>query len=248
MLLRSAAIGLALALVSGCGSTATHTPARGAANAYVVALRSEDPRPAYELLSDRERAATSFDEFAAQWKDSQVEREQRATAIEAALSSTEAMAEEAELQYADDARVHLRYAGKRWALDAPFADALGARSPHDAALDLLDHLDGPGLASLIDLLSNQRRTAITQQLEVFRSSLREHLKASPNETYQVSDTRAEIRWSYENTIFRLSFVREGQEWKIDDIHLGPDPVQSEEASSEEEEQDGPRRPIERPRF
>src|SRR5262245_44257972 len=61
-----------LSLVAACGGpTGPASPAANGVRAYVAALKSSDPRAAYDLMSASVRKKISYDEFALQWKQSE---------------------------------------------------------------------------------------------------------------------------------------------------------------------------------
>jgi len=83
-----AALVLSLGGSAGCRSKPTRSPER-LRDAHVAALRTDDPKAAYALLSPELRAAVSYAEFEARWKADAAERE---AAIEAAESLDPAVA------------------------------------------------------------------------------------------------------------------------------------------------------------
>ncbi len=75
----------ALATAACGGATGRGAPAAGSVRALVSALRADDARAAYDLLSADVRKQISYDEFALQWKQSKAEREWQARVLEETL-------------------------------------------------------------------------------------------------------------------------------------------------------------------
>ena len=69
---------LLLAAAASCGprgAARASEPAAHGVSAYLAALRSDDPRRAYSLLSDEVRKEMPYDSFAALWKQHATERQ-----------------------------------------------------------------------------------------------------------------------------------------------------------------------------
>ena len=89
-------------------------------------------------------------------------------------------------------------------------------------LTLIGRYDG-----LMRILTSRRRDGISKQLDAFVTSLLDHLG---DEISKVSKDRAELSWDDRENRYKVVLYREGDEWRIDDVHIRPAP---EEPKKEE---------------
>src|SRR5580698_2690842 len=123
----------AVLATSACGGPAAPTtPAADGVRAYVQALRKNDPRDAYELLSADARKRTSFDEFALTWKSSDKERAWQAKVLEDSLKGDPDVGERALISFPDGKLVQLEREGVTWRLDSELVSRSRAKQPRDA--------------------------------------------------------------------------------------------------------------------
>jgi hypothetical protein len=79
------------------------------------------------------------------------------------------------------------------------------------------------------VLTSRRRDGISKQMDAFVTSLLDHLG---DEISTVSKDRAELQWDDREMRYKIVLYREGDEWRIDDVHIRPAP---DEPKKEEEE-------------
>jgi hypothetical protein len=132
--LRSRLLCFAAATVfsAACGGAAgPSAPASTGVRAYIAALKSNDPRDAYDLLSAPARKKLSYDEFALAWKQSEKERAWQAKVLEESLKGNPDVGERALISYSDGKLVQLEREGKAWRLDSELVSRSRARRPRD---------------------------------------------------------------------------------------------------------------------
>ena len=92
------AVVLALA-IAACGAPqGPSSPAANGVRTYLDALKSDDPRDAYAMLSDTTRRRVSFDQFALEWKNSKQERAWQVAELEKSLPKSASRAAAAAAQ------------------------------------------------------------------------------------------------------------------------------------------------------
>lgn len=218
---------LAWALVLGCGGKAAmHAPtppATTGAHAYMSALRADNARQAYELLSKEIRTVLSFEEFARQWKQSEVERAQQAKALEDALAVTGAGQEHATVVYGDGKIVHLVREQGEWRLQSPVVPRYHAGQPGDAIEHFAAALAARDYEAILQTLTERRRKGIDDQVRRFAGSLADALESGRTRMELISDDRAELRWDDGRQRYRLVLRKEGDDWRVDDVHMRPMP-------------------------
>src|SRR5687768_15015897 len=110
---------LILGALCACGGPAgPSAPAAAGVQAYIKALKANDPKEAYELLSSDARKKISYDEFALQWKQSDKERKSQVQDLETALKGNENVGERALISFSDGKLVQLEREGKTWRLES----------------------------------------------------------------------------------------------------------------------------------
>lgn len=218
-------------MLAGCGGDPAKRavpPASDGVEAFATVLRSDDPEPAYALLSDELKRRISFEDFAVQWQRTAPERLARATTLEEEMQSEPAFDETAKIIYPDGKTVYLSREGKSWRVDAAMVSRYHAGRPHDAVTIFAQALADRDYEALLRMLTERRRDGIGKQVESFVQSLRQRLASPDNALELIGDDRAEMRWDDGNKRYKLILRREGEEWRIDDIQLQPTPVEPEE--------------------
>lgn len=218
-------------MIAGCGADPAKRPVPPASNGvaeFAKVLRSDDPEPAYALLSEELKRQISFEEFATQWKKTASERTARATTLEEELQSDAAFDEQAKLVYPDGKTVYLSREDDAWRVDAAMVSRYHAGRPHDAVSIFAQALADRDYEALLRMLTERRREGIGKQVESFVSSLLTRLASPDNALELIGDNRAEMRWDDGAKRYKLILLREGEEWRIDDIQLQPTPVEPDD--------------------
>jgi hypothetical protein len=219
----------AVLVVAACGGAAApSSPAAAGVRAYVHALRRDDPRQAYELLSADTRKRISRDEFAAQWRRGDKERAWQAKVLEDSLKGNPDVGERAVQRFPDGKVVQLEREGKAWRLDSELAGRSRARQPRDAVRLFADAIAARDVTGVLRLLTQRRRDGLSKQVEGFIAGIG---KRTNDRIDQYGSDRAELRWDENGLRYRIVLRKEADEWRIDDIYIRIAPV--------EEEGDGP---------
>lgn len=228
--LRSGLLLATLALAGCGGAIGRGTPAAGSVRALVAALRSDDARGAYDLMSGDIRKQLSYDEFALQWKQSKAEREWQARVLEESLKGDPDVGERALASYSDGKMVALEREGKSWRLESALVSHSQARRPRDAIRMFAEALAHNDLEGLLRTLTSRRRSGLDAQLRGFLDGLERRLDDKIDE---VGSDRAELRWDENEIQYRIVLRKEDGEWRIDDIHVRPAEPKEDDASDGE---------------
>lgn len=216
---------IAIFAATACGgSTAKETRATKGVNAYVSTLRADDPRGAWNLLSAEARKGMTFDEFKAAWKASAAERKRQAEQMEEGLKGDPNMVERATVTYKDGKTVQLQHDGTRWRLDSGLVSRTIARTPLDAIDIFARAIDEREFDSVMAVLTQRRRDGINKFVGEFAASLR---KQKSEEGIQfMGKNRAELAWDENGMRYKVTLIREGDEWRVDDFDIQPAPEPS----------------------
>jgi hypothetical protein len=227
---------LAVALAAGCGAAgARSAPASLGVRGLVHALRTDDPRAAYALLSDDVRRDVGFDEFALQWKQTAAERAWQARALEESLRGDPDVGERARVAYGDGKTVELEREGDRWRLESALVSRVRASRPRDAIRQLAEALRARDLDGALRVLTARRRDGLARQIEGFVAGISRRID---DRIEEVGTDRAELRWDENGVRYRIVLRREDDEWRVDDVHVRVLP--EEEGEEEGDEGDGER--------
>jgi len=217
---------LSAAAAPACGGgMGRSSPAASSVQDLVAALRSDDPRRAYDLLSGDVRKQISYDEFALQWKTSKAEREWQAGVLEESLRGDPDVGERALASYSDGKMVALEREGKSWRLESALVSHSRASRPRDAIRMFAEALAHNDLEGLLRTLTARRRAGLAAQLEGFLDGLERRLDDKIDE---IGNDRAELRWDENEIQYRIVLRKEDGEWRIDDIHVRPAEPKEEE--------------------
>jgi len=219
--LRALAVVTALA---ACGApVGPSSPAADGVRAYVSALRSNDPRAAYDLMSDDARKKLSYDEFALEWKQSEPERRWQARVLEDSLKGNPDVGERALISFSDGKLVSLEREGAAWRLDSELVTRSRAKRPRDALRMFADAIAARDVTATLNTLTARRRDGLMRQVEGFLSGLGKHVNGPVEE----GTDRAELRWDENGMRYRIVLRKEDDEWRIDDIYIRPAPKDEE---------------------
>ncbi len=225
---------LAFALAACRSAGGPSTPAADGVRAYVAALKSNDPREAYGLLSTDARRAVSFDEFALSWKQSDKERQWQVRVLEESLKGNPDVGERAQVGYPDGKLVQLEREGRLWRLESELVSRSRAKRPRDAIRLFADAVGQRDVNAALGVLTQRRRDGVMKQVEGFVAGIGKHV----NGTIEEMADRAELRWDENGMRYRIVLRKEDDEWRIDDIYIRPAPKHENEESTEEDAEDG----------
>jgi hypothetical protein len=219
--MQRAAILLAIAVAVGCGGgIGTSRPAADGVRALIGALRGDDPRAAYELMSSDARRKIDFEEFAMQWKQTQPERLWQARVLEESLRGDPDVGERASVEFSDDKRVGLEREGRAWKLDSALVSRARAPRPRDAIKMFAEAVKRRDIAAVLDVLTERRREGLAKQIDGFLAGLDKRI----NETIdELGTDRAEMRWDDGGIRYKIVLRKERDEWRVDDIVIRPAP-------------------------
>lgn len=192
--------------------------------AYVAALRNNDPRDAYDLLSRDVKKQVSYDEFALQWKLSEQERKWQAQVLEESLRGNPDVGERALISFADGKLVQLEREGKTWRLESELVSRSRAKEPRDAIRLFADAIAARDVSAALNVLTQRRREGLTKQIEGFITGLGKRIN---DRLDRFGPDRAELRWDENGIRYRIVLRKEDDEWRIDDIYIRPAPKQDE---------------------
>jgi hypothetical protein len=226
----SAALRLCAATAVLLGSACHHQvgasagqPAARAVDAYLRALRADDPRRAYDMLSAQTRQTTSFEAFSLMWRNHKLEREQQAAALAEGLASDADLGERAKVIFTDGRTVALSRQGGAWRLDSGLISRTHAATPHAAIEIFADGMAAHSFDDVMRVLTARRKDGIGRQVDLFVTSLKKHLADAKHKINFVGKDRAELAWDEGDQHYKIVLRLEGDEWRIDDVHLSTAP-------------------------
>jgi hypothetical protein len=213
-------------VAAACGGAAgPSSPAAHGVRAYVQALRENDPRDAYELLSSDTRKQLSYDEFALLWKQGEKERAWQAKVLEDSLKGNPDVGERAAIMFPDGKLVQLEREGRTWRLENELVSRSRARQPRDAIRLFADAIASRDIAGVLNVLTQRRRDGLTKQVEGFVAGIGKRIN---DRIDQFGNNRAELRWDENGIRYRIVLSKEGDEWRVDDIYIRPAPKEEDD--------------------
>ncbi len=216
-------LGLVLTLAACRSARGPSTPAADGVRAYLAALKSDDARDAYGLLSSSTRKKLSYDEFALHWKQTAQERAWQAKVLEDSLKGNPDVGERALVSFSDGKLVQLEREGKTWRLESELVSRSRAKRPRDAIRLFADAIAARDVGAALNILTQRRRDGLAKQIEGFINGLSKHANAPLDELKD----RAELRWDENGIRYRIVLRKEDDEWRIDDIYIRPAPKEDE---------------------
>lgn len=202
------------------------SPAATGVEEIIIALRSDDPTPAYTLIADALHEQVDFEEFAAQWRATRAEREERARALEAELTSSRSIGERTRIIYADGKSMYLVREGSAWRVESPLVSRFHASRPHEAARLFARAFADHDYDGVMHMLTSRRRDHLDRHLTAFITSLLAHLAEGVDTLERIDEERAHLRWDHGDMSYRIVLRKEGDEWRVDDVHIHPAPESS----------------------
>jgi hypothetical protein len=213
-------LGVVLAVAACGGASGPSSPAADGVRAYVRALRDNNAREAYGLLSAEARKKVSFDEFALAWKQSDKERAWQAHVLEDGLKGNPDVGERALISYSDGKLVQLEREGKTWRLESELVSRSRAKQPRDAIRLFAEAITARDVYSVLNVLSQRRRDGLMRQVEGFVNGIGKRIN---DRIDQFGNDRAELRWDENGIRYRIVLRKEDDEWRVDDIYIRPAP-------------------------
>jgi hypothetical protein len=217
-------IALVVALAACGGARGPSTPAADGVRAYLAALRSNDPRDAYSVLSSDVKKKISYEEFALAWKQSEQERKWQAKVLEDSLKGNPDVGERALVSFSDGKRVTLEREGKTWRLESELVTRSRAKQPSDAIRLFADAIAARDVGAALNVMTQRRRDGLTKQIEGFMTGLAKRINERPD---TFGGDRAELRWDENGIRYRIVLRKEDDEWRIDDIYIRPAPKEDD---------------------
>lgn len=201
----------ALVTLSGCAGSAAVAEPEATLRAFVDASRRGDTAAAYALLDEGTRARVSLADFEAA---REANREELDAAV-GALAQRDAEGalgidaqSEVPLGEGDPVLLHLEQGVYR--LDGGFLTLVAPRTPEAAVLALRQALRAGSLPLLLRVLSRRTRAEVEAELAELLALTDDALEIETDST----GDRATIRLGTDRAI---DLVREGGEWRVDDI-------------------------------
>ena len=214
-----------LAFVSGCAAQSRNAPAASAGVKQVIAgLQSPEPRALYELLPPKIRKRTSYNDFAARWKATRVERHRQAKAMSEALGHPHTLKEWAAVRHGKLGTIALHRTGRKWQLESEFASHSVALRPAAAVKYFATALARRDLVALLRVLTRPRRTALSTRIEKLSNSLSQRIRDGDLTIGSLGDKRAEVHWQDDDHRYRILLQKEGDQWRVEDVDLRPKPA------------------------
>lgn len=235
------AIGLCALFGLGCGGAAASAsaPAAEGVRVYLTALKSDDPKAAYSMLSAEARKDLTYKEFQLLWKESRAERHLQAAALEEGLDGDDDLGERAQVKFPDGKTASLHRESGKWRLESALLSQSHAGQPRDAVRIFAEALEARDFDMLIRILTTRRGEGIRKQLEAFTRSLRDHLG---EEISNVGKDRAELQWDDKDTRYKIVLYKDGDEWRVDDVHIRPAPEDAKKDKDDDKSKSKKKKP------
>lgn len=215
---------LAIALCGCASGPSVKEPASRAAEAYLAALRADDPARAYALLSSAVQRDLPYEAFKLAWREHRAERAAQAGALADGLKGGGDLGERARVTFADGRAVTLRRERGAWRLEAGLIAATHAASPHVAIELFADALSARSYEDVMRILTARRRDGLGHEVDLFVASLKKQLGDARHRVEFVGKDRAELGWDDGDIHYRIVLRLEDDEWRIDDVHRQPVPT------------------------
>ena len=205
-----------------------HAPTPHAAvTLYANALRADDPKAAYALLSTVLQKRTPYAEFAQRWQDQAAERTAQLQAITDDLKPALApMVLTRSAVIATDAaasptgavqRTEFVKLGNYWYANTPLLAATFYATPESVLTALAEALATSAVQTLVGVWTSDRQAELTQQLGIARTGLAAAL-ASGTKANLVSDDRAQFSFFAGDLWVLIALERENGQWQIENIY------------------------------
>ncbi len=209
-LLSAATLVLFTAASFGCAAGAKRSP-EGLRDAYAAALRSDDPKAAYELLAPDVQARTDYKEFEARWKKDTKQHE-------ASLAAVNALDDDRKAAVLTGTTTHEGGAVLHWTLtDLGFLVVDGlpglpdTSTPAATARALIAGLRGLASVQLERVLSTELLERLDEDWTARADAIEKALEQPGSISYSADNTRAVLRYGTGRVI---TFEQTSQGWRI----------------------------------
>jgi hypothetical protein len=217
---------------AGCGASYnSKTPASEGVQDLISALTRDDPRRAYELLSDEVKRNVPYADFAQQWRLSAAERTWQTAALKDSLRGAPNVGERAVVGYSDGKSVPLERDGKIWRVETALISRAQSPRPRDAIRAFAEAIERNDVSTALSLLTKRRRDGLARQIDGFLRGLGKRVDDPIDEP---DGDRAELRWDEGGIRFRIMLRRENDDWRIDDISIRMAPRDDSELETTED--------------
>jgi hypothetical protein len=203
--------------LAGCGAhrnQGNHPPAATAVATVIAALGSDDPKAAYQLLSDESRREVSFAQFSLLWKQRQQERRAQADDLRQAIKLNPSLNEDASLRLENGRVVHVQRRSELWSMHTPLVATAGGETARDAIQLFARAVAEKDLPAILSTLTKRRRDGIARQVKAFMAGIETHSNDSLSDD---GPDRRTLRWDDGPTRFEIILRLEEDQWRIDDI-------------------------------
>ncbi len=103
-----------------------------------------------------------------------------------------------------------------WRLQAPFWQPTGTSSPRASMRQLANALARSDWGAIVGLLTRERQEQLGDAMLTLLGSIG---KYSENAFLSNDGTRASLRWTENNIHFKLDFLLEDGQWRLNDLHI-----------------------------
>ncbi len=190
---------VALALLSACERGGTRSP-QAAREAYLTALRNDDPAAAYALLAPDVRARVEYASFKARWQADGAERKSTLAQAKAMAGGRAPTSHAATTVHADGVVLHWAKVGDRWLVTGGLPPASRASTPAGAIRGFVGALGRARLDTAQSFLSDELADGLREdwaaRIEAIEAAL-----AKPG-AIELSDDlrRAQLRYEPQRVI------------------------------------------------
>lgn len=226
---------LLLLLVGGCVS-AGHRRGGGAQSpvdasrqtlaAYREALRRDDPASAYLLMAPTVKARTNYEQFTAQWRETQPERLAQLKLLSEEHVPSPASTNQLSLQALvslpqGTALLLIPPSGRSqsgWRIADPDLSTVHADTPEQVLRLLIDAIEQRNYFALLRLLSASERQALEGELKERLERLRASMSRRQNAAQPPLEVRGDrAHYQYDPRFF-VDLVREKDGWRVLDLN------------------------------
>lgn len=209
----------AVALLAACGprgagkgSVASPAPEL---RAWIDAVKRDDPKAAWGLLAASRQKQTSYADFERRWKESKVERERQAAALESGLRDEPSLGERATVQLVGDKKATLLHESGEWHMEQPLMGSARASSPQEALRLFAAAVEARSFDGALRLLTSTRRDGLVELLTLFETGVKTHAGGE----IEITGDRAILKWNDGKKRWKITLRQENGEWRIDDIDM-----------------------------